>query len=715
VEKYSVYLPIDRLIAIQQGVTLPNQTWGTALFADISGFTPLTEALVREFGSQRGAEELTRYINSVYEELISCLYNYGGSVISFAGDAITCWFDQDDGLQAAACALGMQDAMQQFANINVASSRAGTHGLTVTLAVKIALATGPARRFVVGNPDILLIDVLGGSTLYDLAKAEHQAEKGEIILAPAVVKSLDTRVEISVWRTDHDEPGVRFGVLMRLLAPAQPKPFPALSDASFKEEDLRAWLLPPVYQRLQQGQGEFLAELRPALALFLNFTGIDFDHDEAAGDKLNKYILWAQKILARYDAYIFQLIVGDKGNYLYAAFGAPVAHEDDAVRAVSAALDLLAPPTELNYIEEIKIGISRGRLHTGAYGSSQRRTYGMLGDDVNLAARLMQAAQPGQILTNQTVKQSTGNFFRWETLPEIRVKGKAEPVAVFSPLGMQPRQAMRLHTLNYSLPMVGRETELALIDEKIKQGRQGQGQLLGITGEAGIGKSRLVHEVVLRADDAGFYFYDGECQSIAVDSSYWVWQPIWRSIFKLDLAQSNAEQITAIEKYLSAIDPALVSRLPLLEAVTNLTIPDTELTAALDAKLRKTSLESLLVDCLRAAAAQHPMVIVLENCQWMDALSHELAEILGRTAYELPVLIVLVYRPVELERLKTARISRLRTLPRSPSTNSPPNRHTTSSSGNLNSLASRRLIFPKNWWIVSSRRRKATRSTLRNC
>ncbi len=106
-QKYSVYLPIDRLRSIADGIPLPDRAQGAALFADISGFTALTEALVGEFGSQRGAEELTRYLNLVYDALIDCLYHFGGTVISFAGDAITCWFDGDDGLQASSCALGM--------------------------------------------------------------------------------------------------------------------------------------------------------------------------------------------------------------------------------------------------------------------------------------------------------------------------------------------------------------------------------------------------------------------------------------------------------------------------------------------------------------------------------------------------------------------------------------------------------------------------------
>ena len=100
-----VYIAMDRHHALAHGVTLPDRTHGAGPFADTSGFTQLTEALVRELGPQRGAEELTRYLNLVYDAVIDELHRFGGSVIAFAGDAITCWLDGDNGLRATACAL----------------------------------------------------------------------------------------------------------------------------------------------------------------------------------------------------------------------------------------------------------------------------------------------------------------------------------------------------------------------------------------------------------------------------------------------------------------------------------------------------------------------------------------------------------------------------------------------------------------------------------
>src|SRR3954447_477426 len=106
------YVPMDRRQALAGGAPLPDRAIGAALLADLSGFTPLTAALVRAFGPQRGAEELTRALNRVYEALTAEVDRYQGTVISFSGDALTCWFEGDRGAWAAACAVAMLQGME---------------------------------------------------------------------------------------------------------------------------------------------------------------------------------------------------------------------------------------------------------------------------------------------------------------------------------------------------------------------------------------------------------------------------------------------------------------------------------------------------------------------------------------------------------------------------------------------------------------------------
>ena len=645
VETTGAYIPMDRRRALAHGETLPDRVEGAALFADISGFTPLTEALVRELGPQRGAEELTHHLNQVYDALVNDLHAFGGSVISFSGDAITCWFGQDSGLIALQCALTMQQTMQQFSRVTIPS------GTTVSLAMKAAVAAGSARRFVIGDPDIQRMDVLAGATLDRLAAAEHHAEKGEVVVDEATATATGAQAQFAAWRDDL-ETGAKFAVVGRLSDTVAPTPQAMRKPVDLAEVETRQWLLPPVYERLRANQGEFLAELRPAVALFLRFGGIDYDADESAGEKLDTFMRWVQQVLARYDVYPLQLTVGDKGSYLYTAFGAPIAHEDDAVRAISAALELRSPPPALNFIQGLQIGISRGRMRTGAYGGQQRRTYGVLGDDVNLAARLMQAAQPGQVLVSARVQEVTGALFNWDSLPPLTVKGKTEPITVFSTIGRTTRQTHHLQPQDYALPMVGRKAELNLIEDQIQQTLQGQGKVIGITGPAGSGKTRLIAELIDRAGRHNLAGFGGECQSYGTNISYLVWQSVWRGIFNIGPSDPVEMQIKTLTEQLGQINPALIQRLPLLGALLNITIPDNDLTATFDAKLRKTSLESLLVDCLQAKATQAPLLIVLEDAQWLDPLSLDLLEVLSLTSAELPVLMIVAYRPPELQNLR---------------------------------------------------------------
>ncbi|MFO7634253.1 MAG: adenylate/guanylate cyclase domain-containing protein [Caldilinea sp.] len=356
----AVYIPMDRRQALVHQGDFPDRVQGAALFADISGFTPLTEALVRELGAQRGAEELTRFLNLVYDDVIDEVHRFGGSVIAFAGDAITCWFDDDDGRRAATAALAMQEAMRPFASLNTPG------GATVSLAMKAAVATGAARRFLVGDPAQRVIDALAGETLTRLAAAEHQAAKGEVIVDATTLAALqDASIGEQCVGAALNE---TFTVLHALAQPSSPASWPLIDPAALTESAVRPWVLAPVYERLRSGLGDFLAELRPTVALFLRFGGIDYDGDEQAGARLDAYIRWVQLIVARYDGTLIDLNIGDKGSYLYINFGAPLAHENDAERAAATALALCAPSDHLAFMGDVQIGISQGRMRAGAYG-----------------------------------------------------------------------------------------------------------------------------------------------------------------------------------------------------------------------------------------------------------------------------------------------------------------------------------------------------------
>jgi adenylate cyclase len=644
-ESPAAYIPMDRRQAMSRGQDLPDRTQGAALFADISGFTPLTEALVQELGPRRGADELTRQLNLVYETLIAEVHRYGGSVITFSGDAITCWFDGDDGKRAIACGLAMQEAMDQFAEVETPA------GSTVSLAMKAAVATGPVRRFLVGDPEIQRMDVLAGATLDRMAAGEHQAGRGEVIVEEDTVTRLGEQVKVAEWRED-TETGESFAVVSELTCQVAEAAWPDLAPSALIEEQVQPWLLPPVYERLGTGQGRFLAELRPGVALFLRFGGLDYDEDDAAGEKLDVYLRWVQRVLAHYEGYTFQLTLGDKGCYLYGALGAPLAHDDDAARAVAAALELRTPPAEMDYVTGLQMGISQGRMRAGAYGGTKRRTYGVLGDEVNLAARLMGRAEPGQILVSQHVADAVAKSYQLEPIGSIKVKGKQEPVPVCRVLGRQQTSSQRPSTL-FTHRLVGRDDELVQMKQVLDSVLGGEGGILRLEGVAGVGKSHLAAEFIERAIDRGFRVALGACQSISQDIGYFPWRQAFRALFELtrepveggDPTVSEAGQIARVEGIISETNPGWLLRLPLLGDLLGLPIPDNETTAAFDARLRQESLFALVVEIAQTWSEAQPLLLLVEDAHWMDEASLGLTMALGRAIASAPVLLALVQRP----------------------------------------------------------------------
>jgi len=241
------HIPGDRRWSLATGVPLPDRVTGSALFADISGFTALTEVLAHELGPQRGAEEITANLNRVFHALIAELGRYGGHVIYFSGDAITCWVDGDDGLRATACGLAMQDVLGRLGEL------VSPGGQRVRIALKVAIAVGHARRFLVGDPNVQRIDVLAGRLIDDLAGAEGFAHPGEVVLEQSALAALAGRVDIAELRTDA-ETGRACGVVRGLAASIDEAPI-RLPDRELPEDVVRPWLLPAVYERLRTGRG----------------------------------------------------------------------------------------------------------------------------------------------------------------------------------------------------------------------------------------------------------------------------------------------------------------------------------------------------------------------------------------------------------------------------------------------------------------------------
>lgn len=336
---------------------MPERANGTALFADISGFTPLTEALNAKFGARRGAEELGRRLDEVYSALISQVEARGGSVIGFAGDAIQCWFGGDEHPGDAArlavdCAFAFQDTMGALASLGAESE----------LGIKLSVASGPVRRLVAGDPALQLHDALAGATIARLALGEHYSQRGEVVVDEAT-RGFVPEGGVRFERFDA-ESSTRFFV----LAPTAVRPALARraeeTVAELPVEVLRPWVPRSIHARILAGQQDFLGEFRPCVALFVHFEGIDWDSD-VAGEQLDLFTRRLQTLAEQRGGELFQITIGDKGSYAYLAFGAVRAHEDDSRRAVATGLAVRDLGLSLDFLTAVRVGISQGTLFVG--------------------------------------------------------------------------------------------------------------------------------------------------------------------------------------------------------------------------------------------------------------------------------------------------------------------------------------------------------------
>jgi predicted ATPase len=200
---------------------------------------------------------------------------------------------------------------------------------------------------------------------------------------------------------------------------------------------------------------------------------------------------------------------------------------------------------------------------------------------------------------------------------------------------------------------------MTAIARSMEKALDGRGQIVGITGEPGIGKSRLAYEAVRSSAAQPFDMFSGECESYGANTNYLVWRDVWLELFGLDRTAGLDSNLYNLERQFLQIDPLLAPRIPLLGAVLNLPFPDNDLTGSFDARLRKTSLETLLVDFLRAKSRTRPVLLLLEDCQWLDDLSHDLLGVIGRAIYNLPVFILMTYRPPLMGRIEKLNVEPL--------------------------------------------------------
>jgi class 3 adenylate cyclase len=643
-ETLASYVPplfVRRIAADPSPVVEPHkeQFTAAALFADISGFTALTERLAQR--GPQGVEELSRLLNDYFGRLIDLIAGYGGEVVRFAGDGmLALWPTSAEPdtyqarqalLNACQCALDIQTRLK---NYEVSPG--------VVLSLRIGVAAGEIVAEHIGGIFRRWEFLIAGDPLIQVGLAQHEARPGQVVLSPQVQSLLS---DVSQAAPVENGCFMLTGLRVR-VTPILPSEPPLLTNAA--EPALRAYIPGAILSRLSAGQSDWLAELRRISVLFVNLPDLGAATPIEQAQEVMQSL---QTALYRYEGSINKLNVDDKGVTLIAALGLhPLAHEDDATRSIQAGLAIQAELIRLGM--NAAIGISTGRAFCGSIGNIRRREYTMIGDVVNLAARLMQAAGRMAaernaripILCDEQTYLAARNHIQFEELPRIMVKGKAEPVAIYRPLTTR-KAAVRPHA-----QLIGRARERAVLAEALQALLRGASQsVILIEGEAGIGKSRLVEDLIRQAEALQIEVLSGAGDAIEQSTTYFAWRDIFTQLLKIDVYDSSDNLEKRIHKLLE-VSPDLLPMASLLNTVLPVHFAETELALQLGSQARAENTRALLLHILQQELGRVVKVIILEDAHWLDSASWALANLVAQRMQ--PLLMIIATRPLSTSRLQ---------------------------------------------------------------
>lgn len=654
---------------------------GTLLFADISGFTAMSEKL-RQKGGKEGAEEMARIINEYLDVMLEILFRYDGLLIKFGGDAMLGLFrGQDHGARAAvSAAWKMKEAMaERFAEIIALQE-------VFPLNMKIGSNSGLLFAAQVGNKDRMEY-ILTGSAVEQTARAEATAAQGDILISGDTYNLVKTHLSAEKLADNadfyrilalHSEPATpapdTWRKIEKLLLRVKDDLWQALACLDATTPYLPTGVLPQLVYAAQRGRIE--DQHRQATILFANFTGMsDIIHARGSDDAegvtadLSEYFQAMYEEIQYYGGVVNKVDLYDQGDKLMVIFGAPQAHERDTRRAALTALAMqkainnLSSPTAAMFLSQ-RIGIHTGFVFAGTVGSVKRnrREYTVMGDTVNLAARLMSAAEPGQILLSEPVWEQTQNDVAAKKLSPIKVKGINKTIPIYQLQSVLDNQPGRKYARTLHSELVGRDNELELLRELFDNLTGGIGkQIIAVVGEGGVGKTRLIAEwrqqttALTNGDENALwlkgqgYSYGQKTEGILIeilehllgfssgDTQSMRWNKLSKRVKEV-FADGQPGWLNDFSDMLAYLGHFLTLNLKGRGDLSNRV-----------AKLKPEPLqmETRLAICnlLSHVAQEQALVLILEDLHWADNASLDLLKfILEKTGDDLPILFCLIYR-----------------------------------------------------------------------
>lgn len=654
---------------------------GTIIYASVAGFNGVSTQLAAL--GRRGSEEIGAVVRRVFGLLFEEISLHGGGLISFSGDTLIAFFDAaqlgyQHSVLACAAALAMQRRMASFANLELAHGMAG-------LFLRVGVQSGSVFIVEMGDASHMEL-VVAGRTVNRAIMAQESAALGEVIVAGATLPTLPD-VQAQQKSTDlYLLHGFSFNLQHMIIPqPSWRREVPsaaAIERLLQRIRLLRAYVpygMADRFATMQAQEGEF----RPVTVLFDDFSPVSKlmtllelpalieDDTTIIGRVMNTYFARAQAAMHQYGGAISRIDTLSYGNRIMALFGAPVAHEDDPVRAVRAALALRTDLDDINRTINLQLhqwaanhqdqqlllrmrrsplrqrsGIATGPVFAGIVGTPQRHGYTVIGQTVDLAARLMAVAQVGKILLASGTHRLAQHLVRVEPEPQLTMPGEVQSVPVFR---IVEAQNTALPTLSErpDAPLVSRQYELAQIQAAAERAfaETPAGQVVAIVGEPGIGKSRLARAglSLVQAAYEQVVVVREACQSYEQTTPYAVAVRLVRQLLHLP-TESTTAAAADLQQQLDILVPAWSRFASLLATALNWPHAETERTAQLNAEKRNERLRELISAVCLAMARRQPLIMLIDDIHWADHSSLLLFNQLAQEISDQPLLLLLLYR-----------------------------------------------------------------------
>ena len=591
------------------------------VFVDISGFTALSEKLAKL--GRVGAEEMAEAINGCFTELLVLAYEQGGSLLKFGGDALLVLFPggepADQAARAARAAIGMRKRLRQVGRIQ-------TPGGRVNLRMSVGMHTGAFDLFLVGDSHRELI--VTGPAATEVVSMEGTADAGEIVMSPMAAALLPASS-----RGDAKGDGVFLRGAPAGEAPGTIAVLPEVSDELLMRSV-------PLATRDSLLAGVTEPEHRQVAVGFIHFDGTDAlierEGPDVLAGELDRLVRDTQAAVDELGVCFLGSDVDADGGKLILSAGAPRAVGEDEERLLLSLRRIVEPERSIG----VRIGVNHGPVFAGDIGPHYRRTYTVMGDTVNLAARLMAKAGEREVFASGSVLERSATRFETTELEPFYVKGKAKPVQAWSvgrPIGRPKHLAAEEHALR------GRDDEMAMLHAAMNEARAGRRRAVLLRGEAGLGKTRLLDEVLTGCAD--FRLSHATSETFTAMTPYIAWRGVLRELADLGWEDPSEVVVAKFRELLEAADPSLLPWLPLIVSAADADMESTPEVDQLADEFRRAKMHEAVVGFVRAIRTE-PTLFVFEDAHVMDEASADLVVALTRDVREdRPWLILVLARP----------------------------------------------------------------------